>query len=291
MKYINFKLESILINETPIEDFNLVGDFSKGSSFRSKVDRDILSSQGGQRKLLKMWLKTEYPFALWFVNSPKIKKYQELGEVSLEFIRNDVGLTPEEFEPKEDCINIIFGGNFGQEKVMGTPWIWAHRASHAMLRTHGGNGILDSRRTIFKIIKKLTQDINDIAVIYNLHPYEMGKNDNSKYTKQNSYILQILYQLGTFKSAREKNLSNAYEFIHECFAQYIIEGKIKFNKLTNELVYGLLPFGKKSIQKLSEKSFNQIKQEIDHVIEMLEESLVYYFDMVCHESINKIFLM
>jgi len=38
-----------------------------------------------------------------------------------------------------------------------------------------------------------------------------------------------MWALGTFKSARQKNTRNFYEFSFECIAQFLVTGSVKLN--------------------------------------------------------------
>jgi hypothetical protein len=50
-------------------------------------------------------------------------------------------------------------------------------------------------------------------------------NDNKKAT------LKVLNSLGTFRSAKLKQIKRPFEFVYEVFAQYLTQGYIEFNVL------------------------------------------------------------
>src|SRR5690606_27691325 len=58
-----------------------------------------------------------------------------------------------------------------------------------------------------------------------------GYGDNNNIQMRWTIRRKFLQALGTFKSAREGNLREYFEFHYEMFAQYLLQGEIKFNPL------------------------------------------------------------
>lgn len=261
LKPIIFKNESVShtmepIDEVPINDFETIGDFSKRHTFSSKVDRAIVTSPKAISKIRRQFEKTNQTFDLWFINDPRVKEYQEIGNVDLWYVRNKLKLTEEEFpDPNPNNITILFTNNAGDERAMMTGWIMAHRISHAF---RSGQSSTSGKwayffRELNNIILKLTNDL------YGLKIQSIG--DNSK----GNIMRYVMMAIGTMKSARDKTLARVPEFSHEVFAQYLITGKVKFN-----------PFPETLVASKNQK-FN-IKYKLD--LEMINNDLEVYAEEI-----------
>lgn len=104
-----------VLAETPIDQFQTIGDFSKGSSFTRKADRAILSNPKAVEKIKDKFSGVEQTFDMYFVNTKEGRKYSEVGEVEENFIRNELKLdTP----INRNNITVFYTNNKGDEGVM-----------------------------------------------------------------------------------------------------------------------------------------------------------------------------
>jgi hypothetical protein len=285
MKLFPLLFENVLeednLEEMPIQQFKTVGDWSKRSSFRHDVDRRLLTTPKAVEKIHRQWEKTPYDFDLFLVNSPKVNKldFREQGEVDLDFIRDEVKLTPEEFpDPNPNAITIIFTGNFGDERNMASGWILAHRVGHAFAR---GNGSTQRMWEVYtnrleRIFVDILRDVYGIQVRINTRPFI--KADVLKLAAQ---------QIGTMKSARDNNLRTWYEFAYELFAQYLLTGKIKLKALEPVLVTKIKNWGHKDT-RVSDEGF---REDYNSNLRYFEEELENLIDNVLGTAIGSIFLM
>ena len=101
---------------------------------------------------------------------------------------------------------------------------------------------------------------------------------------------QVAHALGTFKSARDRKLRNVFEFTNEVVAQYIITGKVVFNRefpkiLPTYFTWGT-PQGPHSVQITPE-----LQEEIDNTISDFETDIYAWVDNLVDSAIGKIFVM
>ena len=258
------------LKEAPIRDITPVGkNWGTGRGGFKKLDQKLLSSERGIQKIRKQWEKTSHTFDMYLLNIPSLNKpeYKEYGLVkpdsnlALTIKLAFSGIRQEDYDKmsqeeklaalkksfktpmpnSEDAITILFNGNYGDQKVPMTGWIMAHRVSHAVSRP-AGYGVRETRyqipeyadfiREVNYMFRKIVEPYRGTDHMQNVNPWSFSP-DKEDIRKQ---YLNIAQQIGTFRSARENNIRNIYEFYHELFAQYLIHGSIKFNTLTKSLV-------------------------------------------------------
>jgi hypothetical protein len=270
-----------IISEAPIGDYNLVGDWNKTGSFHKAVDRRLIPNSRAIEKVRQKWSRTDYDFDMTFVNKPGLRKYMFEGEVSEEFVREKLKLiTPEEFKVNEDAINLIYVTN--TDNVMLTAWMMAHRLSHTIsyFKTQQTNHAI--RETIASLYSSLFSAYESVNM-------EKPKTYRSPWSSQSVHIMQpfdkpklnFWSSILTMKSGREHKIANLNELIHELFAQYIINGKIKFNR--PDFIYG-----KRKIKIF----LNQEKrEELHNKLDILENELSYYFDNILSSMVGNIYII
>ncbi len=263
----NFK--NWLYTEMPITRFQLMGQWEPNSKKYGydKKDIGILTSPRGVEKIHKLWSNTKFNFDFYFLRSSLGYKYIELGEVTIDWVKKNLGV---DIIPNPNNITVIFTNNRGTEKIPMTAWAIAHRLGHAIRR-------LDSYEYFSREILYDFRTILDS--VYNLKI----KNILFASGEEEIKLRSLAYALGTMKSIRDKNLVNFYEFIHELVAQYIITSKIKFNPLPNKLT-----FGKRTI------AYNDDSQEVFRWNDYVEQSAEKYesiLDSLFNGLKNKIFVM
>lgn len=254
------------MSEMPITRFDLVGDWGKDSPKRGYNNKDIgiLTNSKAVDKIHKRWSNTEYEFDFYFLRAKNAWKNREVGEVTKEFVKNEFGL---DIEPEENRITVIFTNNIGAEKIPMNAWMIAHRLSHSL-------------RSIFLFQQYLTDEIT------------RDFNEIIKDIRANITLLDLAYILGTTKSCRERNLLNFTEFIHELFAQYIITGDIKFNKLQKKQIKNKkYAWGKPNFTYLHLNLTDQDLAEINQMIEYHADKYKYNISSVLGTCLNKIFVM
>lgn len=280
--------------EAPIEDFNLVGDWSRNSSFRHEQDRKILTNPRAQEQIKHKWSKTIVPFSMYFVNSPEANRFTEIGEVDSEWLANKMPKTFAQINIRDDAVNVIFTNNKGDQRVPMTAWIIAHRLGHATDRKEGARESEEQqeiRDMVFRYISPIFRDGYGYDYFPDSERRYAGKYRYSASTweahRRSEQILVAFFEaIGTMRSARSKKLRNQFEFFHELFAQYIITGKITFNDLPRHLSFGR--FGN---NRLSFKGGPGDYEYYNDQLQGLAEALGDYFNALMYSLVGRIFVM
>lgn len=207
----------------------LLGNWENDKQYKwDKPSIGILTSPVGVQKITQKWSKLPQQFNAWMLKGPGASKYREVGEVSPEFITKNLNLKivpnpqkPDEINIDPHAINVIYTQNVGDEKVPMNYWTIAHRFGHAI-----------KNNQVFKHLSvELEKDIKILMQnVFNRQPTKSmyGYTYDNKSMKM---LAQFASALGTMGSARKGVLRNFYEFSYELLAQYMLTGKVKFNRL------------------------------------------------------------
>lgn len=225
------------ISESPIGDYTTLGDWTKGSSFRDKRDRALIKHPTTIARMRKKFDNTNTNFNLFFLNRKEGMKHTEVGVVTLDFVRkelgDDVAQAVSNATDFDDSINVIFTNNSGAERKPFTAWIAAHRLGHAFARK---GGMSDDRGRYKAASDHLISQLALIMEDYGVQdfPNSDDKMSRDRYGSNNLRNKQLMmrnffYHVATFKSARDKNIRDWFEVLNELIAQYLTTGKIKFN--------------------------------------------------------------
>lgn len=274
------------LQEAPLGDYKLHGKWDKNSSFRDPRDRMLLQHPSSIKNVEKRFGNSEYLWNLHFVNSAKANKHTEVGEVSLEWVSQNLGedvakSVEESMNKHEDSINVIFTNNKGSERMNMTAHIMAHRIGHVLRRGKGTPAHL-----YIEAEKHLLHGVSDIMELYGNTKFNKVNSFDGDYDvkrKQQLTMLYFFYNVATFRSARDKNVRDWFEILNELIAQYITTGHIKFNKAPQ-------CFGNSG----GRNRINYCTKEVDEVSEMLEtlaRDMEYMIDSIFSGSIGSIFVM
>lgn len=272
-----------LIDENVIDTLQTIGDFSKGSSFTNKSDRALVTHPVAVQKIKDFFKNTKENFDLYFVNTKYARRYVELGEVKESFIFDDLKITPDQLKNGEinhDNITVFFTNNKGDERAPFTPWIMAHRLGHVIRRVYTWEKELNPW-----IDKHLINILNSYGVWQVKYIPSSGGGNYASFRRYELAKRHLCETLGTFKSARNKNLRNYGEFNYELFAQYLKDGKITLNNLPDVLLIGHAAFGRKDLRRLKNK------KHADESLTELRENYEYHAESVLSECVGKIFVM
>jgi hypothetical protein len=274
--------------EAPIDDFNLYGDWSRNSSFRHEQDRKLLQNPKAVQKIKNMWSNTPVSFNIMLVNSPEANRFMEEGAVTIEWLQTNMPKTLAEIELADSSINVIFTNNKGDQRVPMTGWIMAHRLSHAFSRYDFG--VMRGSQRQFPDFQEARSYILQtfsmvIRMLYHQNFPELGSSrDDFRITaEQDRLFVNLFHKVGTFKSARDGKIRNEMEFTHECFAQYITTGRVRFNPLPAHIKSGRSHLSLKG----SEFDVEYYNQSLTDCAEYLEEQ----FNQLLHRAVGKILVM
>lgn len=266
-----------LINEMPINKFNLVGDWGPKAPKRGfdKPSIGILTSPKGVQKIRNMWSKTEVDFDMYFVRQPNAMKFVQMGEVNSAWLKDNLNIN---LQPNPEAVTILFTQNLGNEKVPMTAWTIGHRAGHAFAR---GKGYTNKCFTNFtRIVREKLSEIFEDVYGHNI-PKQSGFTDDRSSQKKLHFIAQAL---GSMKSARDGNLRDYGEFVYELLGQYIISGKITFR-----MPPPTLGNRNQRYRNQLQKDFEQ--PEVRHMLEFMEDVFNQQCEIILHSAVGKMFVM
>jgi hypothetical protein len=234
----------LVLREMPIETFNTVGDFSRNSAYRQPADRRLLTNPKTVERAKSMWANTQDDFRFWFINNAEANRAFAQGVVDMAWMQQNMPKSLAEIQQQggfgDQSINMIYAGNKGGNWRPMTGWMMAHRMAHMVLDGRGSGGISYNRgeRPMDYIAREIIQNISGILQAYNIELPRARTYDLFGPRPTTPVLYNLFKQLGTMKSARSNNVDSGYEFIFECFAQYLMTGAVKFNPLPDALIVG-----------------------------------------------------
>lgn len=271
-----------IITDVPITDYERLGDFKKPGSFNDPRDKKLIQNPKHEQKLIKFFQNTHEDFRIFPVNLPGLRRYSQTGMVTPAFIQQVFAKHPDIankiLSDYENAITIVYVSNTGDEKVVFTPWIMAHRFGHAI------NARTDIR-TWELAEGYFFNDVNsNLSDIYNL-PERRGGFD-----RQLSSIYNALFNaIGSQRSSRQGLINRPYEMLYEIFAQYLQNGgSIKLNPFPRVLQYGKPTYGRKS-KLVAPAEISDY--DLQNYTASIENTMEYAFNDVLNEVTGKIFVM
>ena len=284
------------VDEMALKTYKTMGDFSKPGPFKDP-DYKLVTHPVHIQKVTDFFQRVPHDFRFFMSNLPGMRKYQESGEKTPQEIQQMFGekIAREILQDTGDAITVIYIGNYGQNKVMMSPHTMAHRVGHAITAA----GRYERSKVIPEWTELYNHFFNQLKKIV-VDCYQRPESNRYDYftTRQQSVDMEakymaLMYQIGTLKSSRERNLNNTYEFLYEMLAQYIRTGKVTLNPLPISAGYGrLVGWKTKSFQKYirinSECSDELYRTE---VTQRLARDMGILFGQVLGGCVGKIFVM
>ncbi len=279
--------ESTTLEEMPISAISHLGDWNKGSSFRSAQDRKLLTNDKAITKIKTMWrYPDEVNYNILLINNAEANLHTEVGLVKPE------GNSPYDCLPamfpktigqiqpllKGDHVNIIFTNNKGSERVPLTGWVMAHRFGHAISRGTSSHYFTEAEKTFERYLTDLVEQ------------YRLTPNNKLTFGGRSPRILastntrSLISSICTFKSARDNNLRNSMEAMFELFAQYIITGKCVFNDIPRSIRVGQSTHYYRGDADDYDSDNRAIQQDLSY-------ELGEFFATAIHYAEGKIFVM
>ncbi|RTK93318.1 MAG: hypothetical protein EKK64_10435 [Neisseriaceae bacterium] len=269
----------------PITSFNLRGDWDRNAKNKygyNSQDAGIIGNEKGVEKIKRLWSNSKEDFDLFFVRQKNAWKYLEKGEVSPEWVKENLGF---DINPRAEAISIIYTNNRAADKIPMTAWTIAHRFGHSIFR----NSLFSS--TMEWIRREFTSLVNDYYN-KNIHTakYSYSPEDDAK---KANILKGLVNSLGTMKSARDGQVRNFEEFIHEIVAQYLITGNIKFNPLPRFLItQKKFAWGNPNHQGIYAGGKDDIEQEyFQDRVESIAHQIERAFDSLFKALKGKVFVM
>lgn len=297
-------VEAAELEEMPIANYTTIGDFDKMTKqFRVPADRKLATSPKAIENLHKRFANNRFDFNFIIVNTTEGGRHQEVGLVDQDWLMQNMPEAFRQMPLKDSAINVIYTGNAAAERYPFTPWIIAHRLSHALSKRNGNMMEYIQReldQTAKRILRQYQFDPENQTRGYGSYGNYNGGGSYDEYRakqakKFNTGLRHFYEQLGTFKSARDKNLREPFEFLHECLAQYLTIGKIRLNHLEHCIQTGTGGWQTKQHACLK---YSQDRAEMDRelegineTIDELAEQLENEFEMILGKAVGKIFVM
>lgn len=275
------------LSEAPIADYQTIGDFDKSYSFKKPVDRKLVTHPKAIEKLKQKFENTEYDFHLFMVNTREAKGFMELGivkETDLPRMLGDAAAEQILASKSDDGINIIFTNNNGSEHIPMTPWIIAHRIGHAMSRT-SFQGYGRPRPHFQSYTQAMDAFVEAAAnILSECYGVRIAEKPDAVFRDRRSalFINRLFQEVCTFRSARNGNVRDWFEYVNELLAQWLTTNKgIQFNPAPAEFkvrnsTYRLRP-GK--------------EEDANDYLNTLANTMDIYFDWLMGEAVGQILLM
>lgn len=290
---------SEIITEVPVSDYELIGDFSKPGAFRDPEHR-LVQHPVHIQKVKNFFQSVPADFRFFMVNAPSAQKIyrsagltREWGEVTPEQVR---AAFPEQADRilagSEESITVIFLGNYGDRKVIMTPWIMAHRVGHAIQASNRVGGLYGktvqdptsdwgrAESYFFGAIHKILQEVYGIPI----------RDNRMDYTYRQQYNA-LFNSIGIQRSSREGQIRRPYEFFYELWTQYLKTGELKFNPLPEAVPYLQKSWGRPRNYLVMTRKYRDDPHAAQELLNRLAVELRDYFNSVLYDSMGKIYLM
>ena len=221
-----------ILNEAPISDYATIGDFERNSSIRDPRDRFLITNPQTIERVKSKFANTHHKFNLYFLNMPKATAHKEIGEVSIDWVREKLGDdVADKIAVENDAITVLFTNNSGAQRVPMTAWIMAHRIGHALMRVDGLGQMGNSSHPMTRAFDTLVQYTQYILTTgYGLRSTLPSKTSALMMGSREDQLLfkNFWMSIATFKSARDRKMRDWFEINNELIAQYITTGRVKF---------------------------------------------------------------
>lgn len=241
------------ITEAPIADFGTYGDMNKEGSFRQQ-DLRAMSNPKWQAKLHRMFQNTKWPINLYLVNAPNDRttlglfgnpntessSYRDLsglnrwsGIKSKTEVEALIGRELQHADV-EQAITVVLIENEGDGRIALTPWMVAHRIAHAMVLSHDPHKYGDLTHYVNRIFPAFDNFVNTVNMrMQQNHPEYKEYHDEKRDTRGGSASYHAISKFfGQTKGMQR--LESPGEFLVEAFAQHMVQGAFKMNRVDFE---------------------------------------------------------
>ena len=223
-----------------IHDIKFHGDWKRPGNRYSELDLKILTNERSQHRLIDKYKNCGTDFKFHFYKGTKNRWGTSLeGFKNPEWVKTHFGL---DIQPDDDKISVLVTNNIGSPKYPLTPWIIAHRMSHAIFRN----------------------------VSFDIHRPSMIGMDNF-FGWRVGYEKWLGCAIGTTRSCRKRTLSRTAELYHELFAQCLLTDCVRLNHVEDRVLKRMRGKNPEYIHLRDSKSerlndlINMMENEVYHV--------------------------
>ena len=231
-----------ILREAPLADFDMIGDPDTEGSFRPD-DLKKFRNPVWRDKIANAFRKTPYKFNIYMLNGEGGRVSLKGSDIEVRDLNNlskYVGINPmsvvsrligKEPPDTEDSITVLMVENEGTNRVGLTPWMLAHRTAHALIYAgqeadkSSSQGYFRSQ-TIQSFYGTMNSLINETARYLEKSQYYQYFDWDSA----SSSAANVAKAIGKMRSAKTGNLTNISEFYVEIIAQYLVSGKVSFER-------------------------------------------------------------
>lgn len=271
------------ISEAPISldyrGFNASPD--ETTSFDAS-DQRLAASEKARAKIKHLWRNSVVDVDAVMVNlrmEPTRAAYElEAGFISTAERVGDVyGIT---INPRPEAITVVFGQNEGTNKVPLTGWIMAHRMYHVFQGADwdsyaGGHAKFPKVRPFVRLADDILKEtLNELPSMYR---DDRRRTDAFSWLRNPEMNSLFAHAVLPTKAGRDGVLTNPEELLPEAFALYILRGKLKLNRLPDQL-------GDMTLRPHSRKL-------ADDAVRILEETLVRAFSGLIEYAKGKVLVL
>lgn len=264
----------------PISVHNINVDPDAENSSFHKDDRGIINSPKAIEKIKKIWHSSVADVHLYTLDlgvDPDDALNLALYGGYDNFDDELSVLKGIEFSP--NAINVILTNNQGAERYPITGWMLAHRLFHCFqterhTEYHQSMVSVDGADSPNRIVDQIFEQLGGIQ--FDLENYRITNGHYEDHiTKLNLSCL-----MGTTKACREFKLANSSELLPECFAQYMLKGKVTLRPLPSEkfVIDG------RAYRPLPDTNLNYC----NHVVESFESFLNRYFAVLIERAKGRV---
>lgn len=204
-------------------------------SFRDD-DRRLMASQRGQTTIARLWQNSQVDVHVVYLNRPlapeaaRADVAHRSGPIGAPDLRRDFGAR---VRRTPGAITVVFSHNEGTERMPLTGWIIAHRAYHIFEEAHRNGRYPHAwppRHRYPRLAKpyRATYDFIDVAIQRFQAAYRLADANGEPTDRRAFPYTQVGNAIGTSRAARERQLVDSGELKHEAFAQYVLQGAVRF---------------------------------------------------------------
>lgn len=262
----------------PISVHNINVDPDAETSSFHKDDRGIINSPKAIKKIKKIWRSSVADVHVYTLDlkidpdeALNLAIYGSYGDGELDMLK---GI---KFDP--NVINAILTTNQGAERYPITGWMLAHRLFHCFQSDHYSEFhqsaiSVDGADSPNRIVDQIFEQLGGVQ--FDLENYRITNGHYEDHLMKR-YLSCLM---GTTKACREFKLANASELLPECFAQYMLKGKVTLRPLPSEkfVIDG------RSYYPLPETDI----AECNHVVKSFENFLNRYFPVLIERAKGRV---
>jgi len=199
-----------------------------------------------------------------------------------------------DFQPDPNAINIIYTNNQGSNAVPFSPWIMMHRFAHMYDTDDNYAKVRDASAYGAQRIMQGNYDPPhaDEAL---LSSWDIFKDTawGQASGEWANYVWDFFNSVGNFRSARNSDMTHAYEFFTELMPLYVLTGNISFRPAPEEILYrgSSLDGQKTASTNLHSPMVLQNPQRANQQLAALGKKMNKLYDRLLASAVGKVHML